>query len=220
MAPPGLPPHFQPRPDDLARLSDIVLVDLTRPVSVTGSAAVVVPPSDIDDLLTTISALPDSVDKVAPCRCCKASAKRCDDARRSRSGSNAADGPREEGPSAYACRSCGPGEPPRRAAGCDSSGDAADHRVFRRPGWCLGDNRAVTLRSTARHRARPCQIDGQRRRKRLRTVRHSSVPASGTTQRDSDAAGRTDERTAGKSPWGCDHVAILASDLPESQTCR
>jgi TIR domain len=39
---PGLPPHFQPRPDDLAKLADIVLVDLTSPVSVTGPAALTV----------------------------------------------------------------------------------------------------------------------------------------------------------------------------------
>ena len=39
---PGLPPHFQPRPDDFARVADTVLVDLKKPVTIAGPAALVV----------------------------------------------------------------------------------------------------------------------------------------------------------------------------------
>ena len=39
---PALPPHFQPRPDQLSQVADALLIDLEKPVTVTGPAAFVV----------------------------------------------------------------------------------------------------------------------------------------------------------------------------------
>jgi TIR domain/NB-ARC domain len=39
---PALPPHFQPRPDQLSQVADALLIDLEKPVTITGPAAFVV----------------------------------------------------------------------------------------------------------------------------------------------------------------------------------
>jgi hypothetical protein len=39
---PKLPPHFQPRPDQLSQIADALLIDLQKPVTITGPAAFVV----------------------------------------------------------------------------------------------------------------------------------------------------------------------------------